>query len=198
MSDTVICIASGPSLTQEDVDYCRGKGRVFVVNDNYLKAPWADVLYAADGPASSADWWAHHLEKIKQIFTGACWTVDFSAAKNYGLNHIAMTNDVWSNVPGVIATGGNSGFQAINLAAVHPDHPPPARIILLGYDMGVAADGRKHWFGDHPGGLNRTSNYEKWRDNFRKAVPHMRIPVINCSRETALDCFPREKLEDVL
>ncbi len=47
---TVVCIASGPSLTQSQVDYCRGKARVAVVNNNWEKAPWADVLYGADAP----------------------------------------------------------------------------------------------------------------------------------------------------
>lgn len=169
-----------------------------MVNDNYLKAPWADVLYAADGPGSGADWWAHHLPQIREIFQGECWTVDFAAAKDYGLNHIGMTQDAWSTRMGVIATGGNSGFQAVNLAAVHPHLPPPDRIILLGYDMKVSDDGRRHWFGDHPGAMNRPSNYQKFRDNFRKAVPHMTIPVLNCTVDTALDCFPRHNLRDVL
>ena len=52
VDETAVCIASGPSLTQADVDYVRGKARVIVVNNGYLLAPWADVLYAAD-----ARWW---------------------------------------------------------------------------------------------------------------------------------------------
>ena len=50
-----VVVASGPSLTAEDVDYCRERAAVIVVNDNYKLAPWADVLYAAD-----PEWWDLH------------------------------------------------------------------------------------------------------------------------------------------
>ncbi len=50
---TILCVASGPSLTQEDVDYCRGKvDAAIAVNTSYQRVPWAYALYAAD-----AHWW---------------------------------------------------------------------------------------------------------------------------------------------
>lgn len=52
MRDTIVCVASGESLTRADVNYCRGKARVLAINDNYRIAPWADWLYACDGR-----WW---------------------------------------------------------------------------------------------------------------------------------------------
>ena len=102
-----ICIASGPSLTQEDVDYCRGKGKVYAVNNVYTLAPWADVLYACDQA-----WWDEH--NGVPDFAGQKWTIDRIAAKNYGLNRIGIANGShWSNIPGEIALGMNSGFQAL-------------------------------------------------------------------------------------
>ena len=44
VGDPAVVIASGPSLTQDYVDYCRGRAWVVVVNDNSRRAPWADVL----------------------------------------------------------------------------------------------------------------------------------------------------------
>ena len=47
-NSTVVCIGTGPSLTQADVDLCCSQARVIAVNDAYRMAPLADVLYAAD------------------------------------------------------------------------------------------------------------------------------------------------------
>lgn len=49
----VVCIASGASLNDADVAYVHNmrrldKCRVIVVNNNYLKAPWADLLHFCD------------------------------------------------------------------------------------------------------------------------------------------------------
>lgn len=182
-----ICIASGPSLTQEDVDYCRGKGKVYVVNDAWRLAPWADVLYAADEA-----WWEHH--KGVPEFAGEKWTVDRPAAKKYGLNHIGLAmGAAWSSWPGEVAYGCNSGFQTLNLSVIQG----ASEVVILGYDMGMTG-GRKHFFGDHPGALNRGMKFEEWIKRFNRAAPLIEVPVINCSRETALTCFPRRALEDVL
>lgn len=187
MSKTAICIASGPSLCADDVEYCKGKGRVYVVNDCYKMAPWADVLYACDLP-----WWEHHSGVPG--FAGEKWTVDLEASRKYGLNHIGtLHGEVWSSRADAIATGRNSGFQALNLAAHSAD-----RIILLGYDMKLGPNRERHWFGEHPGALNKNSDYHVFIKAFRDAAPHIKQKVINCSRATALDCFPQADLRDVL
>lgn len=54
---TVVCIATGPSLTPEQValvERWRAAGgcRAIAINDAYLYAPWADALYFAD-----VRWW---------------------------------------------------------------------------------------------------------------------------------------------
>lgn len=101
---------------------------------------------------------------------------------------------VLSNQPNALATGRNSGFQAINLAVL----AGAARILLLGYDM--KAEGRQmHWFGDHP---QRTApqTIAGYRDGFNRLARVMPkgLQIINCSRDTALQCFPRAELESAL
>ncbi len=187
MIRTAICMASGPSLCLDDVEYCKGKGRVYVVNDCYKMAPWANILYACDLP-----WWDHH-EGVPG-FAGERWTLDLEASRKYGLKHIGtLHNEVWSTRPDAIATGRNSGFQALNLAAHSAD-----RIILLGYDMKLGDNKQRHWFGEHTGALNKNSDYHLFIKAFRDAAPLIKQEVINCSRSTALDCFPRASLRDVL
>lgn len=181
-----ICIASGHSLTFKDVDYCRGKGKVYVVNDGYKIAPWADVLYAAD-----TDWWDYH-DGVTQ-FDGERWTCAKESSLKYGINHIDYKpQEKWSSSPDWIATGGNSGFQAVNLAEIHG----ATKIILLGYDMGFT--NKKHWFGEHPSRINRPSRYDEWIKRFNDAKPLIKAEVINCTPNSNLKCFPMADLRDVL
>ncbi len=185
---TAICIASGSSLTQEDVDYCRGKGKVYVVSDCYKLAPWADVLYSCD-----ERWWRHH-DGVPD-FKGEKWTLDPHAAANHAVNLIGTCEDAWSLNPEAVAKGGSSGFQCLNLAVLQG----AKRVILLGYDTKIGADGRRHFFGDHQSdSLNVESEYHLWLLYYQKAAPLIPVPVINCTVDTALDCFPRENLRNAL
>ena len=58
--ETVVCIASGPSLTRDDVEYCRGRAKVLVINTSILLAPWADAFHACDGRV-----WRWHKEAVQ-------------------------------------------------------------------------------------------------------------------------------------
>jgi len=71
------------------------------------------------------------------------------------------------------------------------------RIILLGFDMMMNGK-QRHWFGDHPKGLGLASNYHNFITYFRTIEPdEYGIEILNCSRQTALDVFPRHNLEDI-
>lgn len=91
-------------------------------------------------------------------------------------------------------SGGNGGYQALNLAVLMG----AARIILLGYDMQGT-----HWHGAHPQGLNNPtgSSFAEWKSKFATTLPDLKlagVEVINASRKTALECFQRAALETVL
>lgn len=184
-----IVIASGPSLTKEDVEYVKGKGTVIVINDNYKMAPWADYLYFCD-----PKWFNWHKEEVAK-FQGAIYTQDETIAKDNGFHYIeSQSKEGLSKDPKVIYQGSNSGYQAINLAY----HLGAEQIILLGYDM-QATNGKYHWFGDHPDKVR--SSYGSWMPHYKglaKDAEQAGLEVINCSRQTALSCFRREKLENVL
>lgn len=186
---TAICIASGPSLTKEDVDYCRGKGKVYVVKECYHLAPWADVLYAAD-----TDWW--HNQKGVPDFKGERWTVSSRACDVYPeLKYIeAKAQWHWSETQGAVATGGNSGFQAMNIATLQGAE----RLVLLGYDYGHAAGMEKHWWDKEYKRESRYSNYAEWNKKLAKAAPFIKVPVFNASIQTAITCFPKVNLREIL
>ncbi len=99
----------------------------------------------------------------------------------------------------IIHQGANGGYQAINLAV----HFGVTRIILLGYDMQNGPDGQRHHHPDHPANMNNPSpsNYERWMVMFETLGPDLSragVDIVNCSLDTALECFPKARLEDVL
>jgi hypothetical protein len=70
----------------------------------------------------------------------------------------------------------------------------------VGYDMQFTG-GKTHRRGDHPRGLSNCVGIKNFPEKFGPLADGLRrakIPVINCSIETALTCFDRAKLEDVL
>lgn len=108
----------------------------------------------------------------------------------FGLNFIKGENKPGlSRDPALIHTGGNSGYQAINLLW----HFGVSRILLLGFDMKGG-----HWHGKHPRGLNNYSPHHDWVQRFRPLAAELDIEVINCTPGSALDAFPVMRLEDAL
>jgi hypothetical protein len=160
---------------------------VIVVNDNYKLAPWADVLYAAD-----PEWW--DLHQGAPSFKGSRVTQDAGAARRWRLHYIeSIDRQGFSLEPGRIHRGDNSGFQAVNLAVLANCSP----IVLLGFDMKMGA--KRHWFGDHPGALNKASPYKLFAAAFNEAAQrHPDIEVLNATRDTGLDCYPKVSLRDVI
>ncbi len=88
----------------------------------------------------------------------------------------------------------NSGAGAIALAL----HLGASSVVLLGYDSQVRA-GRAHWHADHPAGLGNAGSVAKWPGQFRQLAAQLGgMEVVNCSRETALEMFPRGDLVEAL
>jgi hypothetical protein len=101
-----------------------------------------------------------------------------------------------SREPNTVHHGGNSGHQAVNLAAHLIDWS--GTIILIGFDM-MPNGTKKHWFGDHPGDMNVGSNYTDYINAFNQIKPaDYGIEILNCTRSTALRCFPIHDLDEVL
>lgn len=182
---TVVCIASGPSLTPEDCDTVRVAGLpTIVTNTTFRLCPWAEVLFAFD-----AKWWKHHLPEVKSTFRGACisWS---PAAKALGIPSLHAERAWYTPFH-------NSGASAASLAVVGGAD----RVILLGYDCKAGPHGQKHWHTDHPAGLGNALSMPKWPIHFKGVARYAAarsVPVLNASRETALTFFPRVVLADVL
>lgn len=192
---TILCVASGPSLIREDVEYARDKVHATIVtNTTFRLVPWTNVVYAADSP-----WWAAHLSEVERLSPSAeRWTCSLQAARLFKLNYVRPERKPGlSRDASCVHTGTNSGYQAINLAF----HLGARRIVLLGYDM-QRTGGRSHWHGDHVGkGLHNGMNFEL----ALQAIPRLAIDlqsegveVVNCSRQTAIKSFRRAAIREVL
>ena len=100
-----VVIATGPSLTDEQVNACRHMPCVAVSNA-YEKAPWAMALVSSD-----KRWWSHY----KPEFDGLKFSV--------------------SVVPGVekvdLVSGSNSGLLGMEVAV----QLGATSLVLLGFDM---------------------------------------------------------------
>jgi hypothetical protein len=190
---TVVIIASGPSLSEEQcaaVEQWKqaGRGRVIVINTSFRRAPWADVIYGCD-----ARWWETYEDEVRQTCTGSLWTQD---AKCKGINRIeSRAAKGLSKQVGIINQGNNGGYQAIGIA-----HQAGARkLVLLGYDM--HAKGGSHWHGDHPANLNTKPHFNLWLDNFDVLAADLNaegIEVLNATPKSAMRCFPSLDLADAL
>lgn len=180
---TVACIASGPSLTQEDCELVHEAGLpTIVVNTSFRLAPWADMLYAMD-----ANWWHEYHREVREKFAGPLW----------GYARVPHAYGVTSTMGKIYPTGyGNSGSYAISLAVI----TKPMRVLLLGYDCQFT-DGRKHWHADHAEKLGNAASIKRWPYQFSlvsKYAESHGVKVINCSRATALGYFDRMNLEDAI
>ncbi len=56
-----------------------------------------------------------------------------------------------------------------------------------------------HYFGKHPKNLNNGSPYQSFMKSFETIDPKKYgIEIINCSRQSALEHFPRHLIDEVL
>jgi hypothetical protein len=161
----VAVLCTGPSLTQADVDFVRGKAKVVAVSDAIYLAPWADALVSHD-----KKWWNAHPE-------ADCAGPKFT-------HHPGGLPE--REIEELRPSGGNSGTLALSAAE---KLWKPGRILLLGCDLKGT-----HFFGPHTRqGLRNTrpDQFEAMRKQFRN---FQHLPVVNCSPTSGLDCFPRGDL----
>ena len=152
------------------------------------------MLYGCDG-----HWWK--INDGVPEFGGLKLSQDTDACTRYrDLHHVRLDREqdkLLVEHPGLIGGGGNSGFQALNLAVQFGAR----RIVLVGFDMRV--DRGAHWHGNHAKGLNnpREHNMMKWRKVLNGAagtLADLGVTVINASPVSTLTAFPFASLQEVM
>lgn len=183
---TVVCLGTGPSLTQDDVDYVRGKATVIAINDAFRLAPWAEVMYACD-----AKFWYWHWHKGAREFAGLKFALDAGARRYPGVTVLRKTGETGlESDPSGVRAGRNSGYQAIGVAV----HMGASKVVLLGYDMHG-----DHYFGQHPD--SSKPPFVVCLQRFATLVEPLKaagVSIVNCTPKTALTCFPCAPLRETL
>jgi len=148
--------------------------------------PFADVLYACD-----LSWWEGESgQKALKEFKGEKWTQCNEAAAKFGLQWIESRKGDGIGRGFVYTGGGNSGYQALNLALQwgSPD------VILCGFTMGAADQFENvHWHKDHKGNnpsLDQLYSWGRVMDGMSKFAQGR----IRVHGETSLTEFPQVEL----
>lgn len=167
--------------------------------------PWADVVYGCD-----AHWWQFRAGLPK--FSGLKVTWDGNNLPSYpDIKRVGIDksqNKVYPverrqyrmifDTPGVLGGGGNSGFQAVNLAVQFG----AKKLLLIGFDMHDR--GGVHWYGRNSwsrAGNPDESCFVRWRRDFDRAAIDLEmhgVEVMNVAPHTALTCFRRGTIEQAL
>jgi hypothetical protein len=185
-------LGGGPSLRGFDVDRLRGRGAVIGVNNAALDlAPWADLLFFADGMDRWYGWNRNRLH----LFQGDLIVTRTQVPPPHDPRLRRLIFDpkqALSRDPAVLA-GFCGGSSAINLA-----HLLGARVIvLLGFDM--RSNGNWH-------DLHRLPSLpDQHRAKFIPALERMAPEldrdgclVLNATPGSALRCFPEADIEELL
>jgi hypothetical protein len=192
--ECVAIIGAGPSAKQVPVELLRDRIHVIVINDSYKLAPWAEILYSCD-----FNWW--QLHKGARDFAGLRLSYDQRACREYGLQRVIIeqvgSDNLLLDKPTYIGAGGNSGFQALNLALQFG----ATGIMLIGIDCSL--DHGMHWHGRHPMPLSNPMhiNIERWRKAFDGVAPHVQrlgVDVVNCSEISKLAQYPKMTIAEAL
>ncbi|MGE3932362.1 MAG: hypothetical protein AB7F67_03880 [Rhodospirillaceae bacterium] len=219
--DTVLILGGGPSLADlaprldkgplNPLPSWEGAGgggasrvRVLAINDAFLLAPWADALYFCD-----LRWWhgvqnRPHLKRPFDAFPGLVVTLDNLQLRDRDPRIRCLANMGWDEKAGHtglfdrpwgVFHGRNSGYQAIHLAV----HAGARRILLAGYDMRPAPDGRANWHRNHETPANPGAYDAVMLPSFpflAAACAARGVEVINVTPGSALTAFPAGRLED--
>lgn len=204
---TIVCVGTGPSLRPAQLEVARRRGwPLYVCNDAVRWCQDAALLTACNW-----QWWDARWPEVRDL---PCekWTTRREAADKYGLSWIAerpCDGSGLSKDPSFLYHGHGSGYQLLGLAW----RARPARIVLLGYDLTFAPDydGRRrfagstprHFFGEYELALQHWPSVRVERGRhvellgFYADVARQRpCEIVNCSGG-ALECFPRQRIEDV-
>lgn len=156
------------------------------------------MVYGCD-PA----WWKHRkglpdFRGLKVTWSGS--QVDFPNLRRVEIakDKSGFTNRMLFDKPGHIGGGGNSGFQAMNLAV----QLGATRVLLIGFDMNDR--GGVHWYGRNGWQMANNpdeTNFRRWRsamDGAAEALKARGVEVVNTSPYSSLTAFRKATIAETL
>ncbi len=159
-----VILATGPTAKQFPVGLFLGVCRVIVINDAHRLCPQADILYACD-----YDWWKLY-EKDVAGFQGRKISLKWHQSHPIPEYYDYLGREGFSDQPGKLFSGHNSGFQALQVAA----QDGAEKVFLAGFDMGSTGNDKHFWGGRHPPQLAAGSDYELFKSDFSNNLEAIR------------------------
>lgn len=195
--ESVAIVASGPSMKKVDVSVLKDRIHVIAIKRTVELCPWAEVCYGCDAP-----WWLHenglpNFHGIK-LFHGAQAANRWPDLRKVDID--IKANTVLVDKPLRIGNGGNSGFQALNLAIQFGAKD----IILLGFDCATPNQHDLHWYGRNQwANANNPmqSNFNTWLKGFdsaKKDIDRLGVEVVNCSAVSSINTFRKAPLNETM
>lgn len=185
----VAIVASGPSAKKAGVASLKDRLPVLAIKRNVELAPFADVVYGCDHP-----WW-RSVHGLKD-FPGLKLAYAPRACDQYGCRKVDIevaVDRILTERVGLVGSGGNSGFQALNLAVQFGAR----RVLLIGFDLHDR--GGVHWYGRNTAmGMNNPTeaeNFPRWRRAFAAAATELAglgVEVVNASPLSDLKGFRQQ------
>jgi hypothetical protein len=188
--ETVFIVGGGPSVTGQDIELLRGR-KVIAVNSSGGVAPFADLLYFADGR-----WWRENKPSVAE-FKGRVITTSDEVKNQPGILLLQRRYPPGLAVNRSELTVLKTGMTAaINLAV----HLGAARVVTLGLDGGPAEDGRTHHHRPHNWGQIE-ANWKLQREELATLVEPLRergVELVNASPGSKISLWPIMSLADYL
>ena len=189
-----ILFATRPSLTEEVVETIRPYKDKFVMfgcNNAYDIVDYLDEHYACDN-----NWWTEYGTTFREKFpTLSSWSqAPESILEPFNVTHVkgAHKQELSTN-NNLIHFGSNSGFQLLNLAFLLGCR----KFLLVGYNM-QNVGGKKHFFGNHPGRLDKNSPYPQFVRAYSQIQENIKELIVNCTPDSALTMFRQGDLREEL
>jgi hypothetical protein len=188
---TAVCIATGPSLTPEQVETVKHSPvRCIGINDVGLTEDWLDIWYAADW-----QFWKHYQARATASSAlKVCADMAMRTGRIADLFLSTLDRERAEKFePGFAISGGHSGFQALQLAI----SLGARKVILLGYDCRPTGE-KTNYFGRKPKALHRSSDYKSWPKYYRELRLPDGVEVFNATPGSAIDAFPVVELASAI
>ena len=205
-NETAVIIGGGPSLKTFPWHLLAAKAksgavRVLGCNDAYLLGDWVDICYFGD-----LDWYNKHqrdLNRFKGLVVSCCPRPLNGDNKPYFLPYPVhmlerdMVDEFHVEGPSV-GWFGNTGASAVNFAC----QLGVRKIVLLGFDMKLDADGSANW---HPNLITPATNevYPYFMTGFKLCAAGVAkhfpdVKVVNATPGTVMETFPVVGWKEVL
>lgn len=193
----VFIVGGGPSLKGRDLSMLHERGRVIGVNraPEFLVCDAAfslDKRFARRFHAKLLAWAAAGIEVYLAM------PIDMPGPAIPTATYLKrVSGDGCTRDPGEIKHGLNSGYGAVQLAALKGARD----IYLLGYDMVDPGEGSVHWHSGYEwqGSRGSVRCYPDWARRFHALAAELPpgVQVTNCNPRSAITAFPFGSYEEV-